>query len=108
MGQSKPGWAGNGTAMGQGWARMGQNELLMRRIAVVVFVTLMTILGAMVLPSIVWIFTLGLPPQWVAYVLAIPGGWGVGYVAYQHTVDKDWTFVPPRDKPPGDVGPPVA
>jgi hypothetical protein len=44
---------------------MGQH-LRTRRIAVVVFVTLMTILGA----------------------LAIPSGGGVGYVAYQHTVDN--------------------
>jgi hypothetical protein len=81
---------------------MGLNELLIRRIAVGVFVTLMALLGGMALPSVVWIFTLGLPPQWFAYALAIPGGWAAGYVAYQHTVDKDWTWVPPRDPPPSD------
>jgi len=65
--------------------------------ATVVFVALITLSGAMALPSVVWIFTRGLFPQWVAYMLAIPGGGAAGYVAYQHTVEKDSLDPPPRD-----------
>ena len=41
-----------------------------------------------------WIFILGLFPQWVAYVLATPGAGAARYVAYQHMVEKDWLDPP--------------
>jgi len=39
------------------------SELLLRRMAAVVFVALITLFGAMAVSSVVWIFTLGLFPQ---------------------------------------------
>ena len=64
---------------------MGQH-LLMRRIVVVVFVTLMTILGALALSVVVW--------------------WGTSLTSTRWTTD--WAFVPPRDNPSGDVDRPEA
>ena len=67
-------------------------DMLARKAAVVMFTTLMAILGAMSVPSVVWMFTLGLLPSWVQMALAVPGAGFAGYWAYQHTVYKDWLY----------------
>ena len=65
-------------------------RIAMRYLAVGVFVVLTAMLGAMVVPFFVWVFSLGLLPQWASLALAVPSGAFTGYWGYQHTVDKDW------------------
>lgn len=64
--------------------------MVFRYFAVGFFVLLTAAIGAMLIPTFIWIFSFGLLPDWVAYLLMVPSGGFTGYWGYQHTVDKDW------------------
>jgi hypothetical protein len=69
-----------------------RQEMTIRKAAVVTFTVLTALLGAMVIPTILWMFTLNLLPSWIFNALALPAGAATGYWGYQHTVDKDWLY----------------
>ena len=64
----------------------------MRRAAVVIFTVLTALLGAMLVPTVVWMFSFGLLPSWTLNVLGLAAGAFTGYWGYQHTVYKDWLY----------------
>ena len=65
-------------------------RMALRSLAVGVFVALTASIGAMLIPTFVWVFSLGLLPDWGMYLLMVPSAGFTGYWGYQHTIDKDW------------------
>jgi hypothetical protein len=72
---------------------VNRHALLIRKAAVVTFTVATALLGAMILPTILWMFTFGLIPPWVFNVLALPAGAFTGYWGFQYTAYNDWLSV---------------